>query len=259
MIDDPLTGPAVAGLATAGVCALALAVGSRLGHRWPTIVAPIVAVALCWPLAETPPTRFLNGDTWSYSAGVTAALALSMAAFGLAARQARDGDRRRWLTVATAAVAAGAFLCIPETGILRLAPAPLAVTAAAVLAVRRIRPFGPVAAVAAVAAVAWLALVGGTSRPTSLLGLSSGLALAAAATITPATAMGRRFGAAAPAGVTIASVAVARIAGTTPSSTVATLLTAAALAAVGAIGTAARPGIAPQREGSEQLEGPQRE
>lgn len=258
MIDDPFTGPAVAGLATAGVCALTLAVGSRLGRRWPTMAAPIVAVALCWPLAEAPPARFLNGDTWSYSTGVTAAVALGMTAFALAAREARNDDRRRWLAAAAAAVAVGAFLCIPETGLLRLAPAPLTVAAAAV-ATRRIRPIGPAAAVAAAAAVVWLALVGGTSRPTSLFGLSAGLALAAAATIVPATPIGGRFGAAAPLGVAIAAAGVARIAGTTQSSALAALLTTASLGAVGVAQAAARPGTAPLRMDSEQLEGPQRQ
>lgn len=258
MIDDPLTGPAVAGLATAGICALALAVGSRLGRHWPTIAAPVVAVALCWPLAETPPTRFPIGDAWSYHTGVTAALTISLAAFGLAALEARDDVRRRWLAAAVAAVAAGAFLCIPETGVLSLTPGPLIVTAAAVLLVPRIRPIGPAAAVATVVAVTWLALAGGTSRPASVLGLSSGLALAAAAAIAPGTVLGRRFGTVVPLGVVMAAVVVARVAGTTPSSTAAALLAAASLAAVGAARAAARRAGALRPAGSEQLEGPQR-
>ncbi len=259
-IDDIFIETAVAGLAAAAACAVAVAVLGRLERRIPTIVAPVVAVVVCWPLAETPPARFLDSATWRYPRAVTTSLVIAVGIFGLAALGTRaDQQRRRWLTMGVAAVALTAFLSIPETGILRLAPGPLTVVAAATLVLHRVPPFGPTAAMAVVAVVAGLAIVGGTSRPTSVLGVSCALALAATAAVMPAARAGRRFATSGPAGAVIAAVAVGRIASTTSSSAAAALLTTCSLAAAAVVVAGNHRRAGPRRVRSEQLEGPQRQ
>ena len=82
--------------------------------------------------------RFLLGEDWAYPPATVVAVAAGLALFSVSAFRARgDDERGRWATVGLAALSMGAFLCIPETGLLRLAPGPLCVVAlAAVLATK---------------------------------------------------------------------------------------------------------------------------
>ena len=228
-----------------------LALCARLGGRLPTLAAPVLAVAVCWPLAELPPRRFLTGDDWHYPAAPVVTLLASLAAFAIAARSTRaDLAHRTWANVSLAALTMGAFLCVPETGVLRLTPGPLVSAAAAVAATRRIQPLGPATVTAVAAVVTYLALIGAPSRPGCLFGVSCGIALAATATVAPATAVGRRFGPLVPSIAVGAALIGARLVGTMSSTSLAGAFAAASLLLAGTVWAWARATGQPVRAGA---------
>lgn len=251
-IDDPLIATAIAGVISALACAALLAASTRLTPRLPTIAALAAAAAATAPLAEMPPSRFLRGEEWAYPAATVVALAAGLALFTVSAFQARlDNERSRWATVGLAALAMGAFVCIPETGLLRLAPGPLCVVAlAAVLGWAK--PFDPLSTALLAALISWLGITGGTGRPTSLLGVACALALGSIAPSLPAPRLTRRRSATGPASAAGATVLGARVVGTIPSSAATLFITSVALLLAAAA-------LLDGRASSEQLQGSERQ
>ena len=165
----------------------------------------------------------------AYPSPTVVAVAAGLALFSVSAFRARgDDERGRWATVELAALSMGAFLCIPETGLLRLAPGPLCVVALAAM-LGWVKPFDPLSAAVLAVLITWLGIIGGTGRPSSLLGVACGLALGSIGSSLPAPRLPRRLSAMGPASAAGATVVGARVAGTVSSSAVALSMTSAAL------------------------------
>lgn len=142
--------------------------------------AVIVAVAAAVPLAGINLDRYAGNPLPHYPPWIVVVAALSLIGFaGSALGHRHDRPAELALTWATAAIAIGLFLAVPETGALRTTLGPLVLVAAA--ATRQwLPPFGAAESVAAVAALAWMAAIDGTTRSTTLLGLAIAVTVAAA-------------------------------------------------------------------------------
>lgn len=230
-----------------------LAAAARLAPRLPTIAAVAAAATATVPLADMPPSRFLRGEAWTYPTLTIVALAAGLALFSVSAiRARRDDERSRLATVGLAALSMGAFVCIPETGLLRLAPGPLCVVAlAAVLG--WVRPFDPLSTALLAALICWLGITGGTGRPSSLLGIACALALGSVGPSLPAPLwFARHPGFLGPASAAGATVLGARVVGTIPPSAVALPITSVALLLAAAV-------MLVDRTSSEELQGSERQ
>ncbi|MEZ5408169.1 MAG: hypothetical protein R2761_09095 [Acidimicrobiales bacterium] len=251
-IDDPLIATAVAGVVSASACAALLAAAGRFAPQLPTIAVGVAAATVAVPLVDVPPSRFLNGEAWAYPAATVAGLGAGLALFAISAFRARcDPERRRWATVGLAALSMGAFLCIPETGLLRIVPGPLCVVALAAM-LGRARPFDPLSTALVAGLISWLGITGGTGRPSSVLGVACGLGLGAIGSAPPVIRVARRAGVVGLISVAAVIVLGARAAGTVSSSAAALSMTWAAVL----LGAAS---LAAGRARSEELQSPQRQ
>jgi hypothetical protein len=108
-----------------------------------------------------------------------AALALGVAAVaGAALWGRRPPGASAGLSLVVAGAGLGIFLCVPETGLLRLIFGPLLVAGAAAW-LGRLRPFGPLEVVLVAASLAWLAALDSQTRGSGIVGASACLMTAA--------------------------------------------------------------------------------
>ncbi len=166
------------------VAALVLSALSALARRrlpaW-TVYGPAMAlaVALAVHRASFEADRYRRWPMANAAPGPVAALALGVAAVaGAALWGRRHPGASAGLSLVVAGAGLGIFLCVPETGLLRLIFGPLLVAGAAAW-LGRLRPFGPLEALLLAASLAWIAALDGQTRGSGIVGASACLMTAA--------------------------------------------------------------------------------
>ncbi len=117
------------------------------------------------------------GTRW-YSTRILAAIVVLVLVVGLI-RLAVWAQASLMISVEVSAAVAGAslgiFLCVPETDLLRLVPAALALPTVAMLA-GRLRPFGPLAVALISSGLGWMIVIDGVARGSAAVGALACLA-----------------------------------------------------------------------------------
>lgn len=170
----------LASLAVAVLLVLASVAVPGLGRRR-AVAGVIAALAVGAGLAVSDISleRYeLDGVRW-YSTRLWVAIAVVVVVVGLTALAAWARDRpvaSKELSAVLAGASLGIFLCIPETDLLRLAPAALAVPTIAMLA-GLLRPFGALAVALIASALGWMIVVDGVARGSAAVGALACLAV----------------------------------------------------------------------------------
>jgi hypothetical protein len=189
-IRDLLTDPAVAISVVAAIALVAAAVVVEI--KVPALLVALAPVVLAAQITRVDVEHYVSLPVPWYQWWTGPAIALALGAFGLAARSVpATVAGRSALTVFTAAVAAGVFLCVPETMLLRLVPGPMAVVAVGVVA-GWIRPFGVAGALVLAAMLGWIAIVDGQIRGSAIVGAGACLVAASLLPLALGPAAGRR-------------------------------------------------------------------
>lgn len=142
------------------------------------IVLTALTTDVRWSVYLDPPVA---GRWWTIAIIVVPVAAVGIAAHRVeVSRTADDAD----LTILLAAAAAGVFLAVPETGLLRLVPGPMIIAAVATLAGLTL-PFGRFSAVVLGTGLGWLAVIDGQTRPASIVGVAGCLAVVALSAMAP--------------------------------------------------------------------------
>lgn len=122
------------------------------------------------------------------------AIVLVAVSAGIAARRSSAVPRGPAVVTSLMFVAvSGVFLCVPETNLLRLLPAPILVVAVAGWW-RKVQPLAAASVTVITATVGWVAVVDGQARPASIVGAVACLGALSMIALRPLSRDGSPFG-----------------------------------------------------------------